>query len=101
LRTLETETRVAVLHYSPIRETLEGEPEEIFPFLGSSRLLPPIETHGASVVFHGHAHTGVPEGVTPGGIAVYNVAKMVLEKATGRGFRLWMAPAPDRRQRAN
>ncbi len=101
LRTLEAESRVVVLHYSPIPETLAGESEEIFPFLGSSRLLPPIETHGASVVFHGHAHIGSPEAVTPGGVPVFNVAKMVLEKAIGVGYRIWSAPAPDRRQRAS
>lgn len=97
LRTLATETRVAILHYSPIRDTLVGEPEEIFPFLGSSRLLPPIETYGASVVFHGHAHIGVPEAATPGGVPVFNVAQMVLEKTTGKPYRLWSARAPDRR----
>ena len=98
LRTLETETRVVVLHYSPVRETLEGEPEEIFPFLGSSRLLPPIETYGADVVFHGHAHIGVPEALSPGGVPIYNVARTVLEKTTGQGFRVWAAVAPDRRR---
>lgn len=99
LRTLQTETRVAVLHYSPIPETLVGEPEEIYPFLGSSRLLPPIETHGATVVFHGHAHVGEPEAATPAGVPVYNVARPVLEKATGVPYRVWTAKAPDRRQR--
>jgi Icc-related predicted phosphoesterase len=97
LRTLQTEIRIALLHYSPIRETLEGEPEEIFPFLGSSRLLSPIETYGASAVFHGHAHTGTAEGTTPAGIPVFNVAQMVLEKTTGKPYRLWTANAPDRR----
>jgi Icc-related predicted phosphoesterase len=99
LRTLDAETRVAVLHYSPIPETLEGEPEAIFPFLGSSRLLPPIETYRATVVFHGHAHTGIPEAQTPSGIPVFNVAQMLLEKATGRGFRVWTVDAPERRRR--
>jgi uncharacterized protein len=99
LRTLDAETRVAVLHYSPIPETLEGEPEAIFPFLGSSRLLPPIETYRATVVFHGHAHTGIPEAQTPSGIPVFNVAQMLLEKSTGRGFRVWTVDAPERRRR--
>jgi Icc-related predicted phosphoesterase len=101
LRTLRTETRVVVMHCSPIRETLIGEPEEIFPFLGSSRLLAPIETYGASVVFHGHAHIGIPEAASPGGVPVFNVARSVLEKGTGRSFRVWTATAPDRRQRAS
>src|SRR5690606_10275063 len=68
LRTLETETRVVLLHYAPIPDTLHGEPLELFPFLGSSRLLQPIETYGASVVFHGHAHVGTPDGQSPGGV---------------------------------
>lgn len=96
LRLLRTETRVAVLHYSPIAETLVGEPEIIFPYLGSSRLLAPIETYQASVVFHGHAHTGVAEARTPTGIPVYNVALPVL-RAGGCAFRVWSAEAPDRR----
>jgi Icc-related predicted phosphoesterase len=99
LRTLQAETRVVLLHYSPVRETLIGEPEEIFPFLGSSRLLAPIETYGASVVFHGHAHIGTAEGVTPAGVPVFNVAKQVLESQTGSSFRIWTAAAPERRQR--
>ena len=99
LRKLPTETRVALLHYAPIVETLRGEPEQIFPFLGSSRLLTPIETYGASVVFHGHAHIGAPEGETPSGIPVYNVAASLLERATGRPYRVWTAQAPDRRRR--
>jgi Icc-related predicted phosphoesterase len=99
LRTLTTDTRVVLLHYSPIRETLEGEPEEIFPFLGSSRLLPPIETYSASVVFHGHAHVGRAEASSPAGVPVFNVAQMVLEKETGKSYRLWTVGAPGRRQR--
>ena len=98
LRTLRTETRVAVLHYAPIAETLAGEPEMIWPFLGSSRLLPPIDTYGAAVVFHGHAHTGTAEGKTPSGIPVYNVALPLLKKE-GLQFRIWTVPAPDRRGR--
>lgn len=99
LRTLQTETRVVVLHYSPVPDTLVGEPAEIFPFLGSSRLLPPIETHGANVVFHGHAHTGIPEAVSPGGVPVFNVARTVLDRDTGKSYRVWTAQAPERRQR--
>ncbi len=98
LRTLRTETRVVVLHYSPIPETLVGEAAEIFPFLGSSRLLPPIETHGATVVFHGHAHIGAPDGATPAGIPVYNVARPVVEKSTGRPYRIWKTSALERRR---
>jgi Icc-related predicted phosphoesterase len=81
LRGLNASVKVVVLHYSPIPDTLVGEPEMIFPFLGSSRLLPPIDAMGAHVVFHGHAHTGVLEGRTPAGVQVFNVAYPVLFKA--------------------
>lgn len=98
LRSLETEEKVVVLHYSPIPETVVGEPETIFPFLGSSRLLAPLETHGATVVFHGHAHHGTPEARTPSGIPVFNVALPLLNRE-GLSFRLWRVKAPDRRGR--
>jgi Icc-related predicted phosphoesterase len=83
LRTVHAPVKVVLLHYSPIADTLIGEPESIFPFLGSSRLLPPIEEMEAAVVFHGHAHTGVLEGRTPAGVPVFNVAHPVL-LAAGR-----------------
>lgn len=97
LRELRTEHRVVLLHYSPIAETLEGEPEQIYTFLGSSRLLQPIETLGADVVFHGHAHHGRYHARTPAGIPVYNVASHVLE-AEGLLVHVHEAPAPERRQ---
>lgn len=96
LRNLSTTTRVALLHYSPIVDTVMGEPPEIFPFLGSSRLLQPIDTIGADVVFHGHAHHGSLEGVTTTGVPVYNVSYPVLTE-NGRKFFLWEMKAPDRR----
>lgn len=96
LRALETETRVIVLHFAPITETLAGESPELFSVLGSSRLLAPIDAHGASVVFHAHAHFGTLEGRTPAGVPVYNVALPVLDRAR-MGYQLWYAPAPDRR----
>jgi Icc-related predicted phosphoesterase len=96
LRALPVEHRVVVLHYAPILETVIGEPEVIYPFLGSSRLLQPIETIGASVIFHGHAHHGSLEATTPAGIPVYNVAQPLLTEA-GQQFVLWSAGAPDRR----
>lgn len=98
LRSLDTDVKVAVLHYAPIPETIKGEPEVIYPFLGSSRLLQPLETHGADVIFHGHAHHGTLEGHTPGGIPVYNVSMPVLE-ANGKEVFLWRARAPERRRR--
>lgn len=96
LRELETEEKVVLLHYSPIAETLEGEPEVIYPFLGSSRLAQPLDTLGASVVFHGHAHYGRREGRTASGIPVYNVAVSVLENEDVP-FHIWTTTAPDRR----
>jgi len=78
LARLRTERRVAVLHYSPIRATVEGEPLEIFPFLGTSRLEEPLNRHPVNFVVHGHAHHGTLEGRTSGGIPVYNVAAPLL-----------------------
>jgi Icc-related predicted phosphoesterase len=72
--------RVVVRHDSPIQETVEGEPCEIFPFLGSSRLEEPLGRYRVDAVFHGHAHRGAPEGRTAAGAPVYNVALTVLER---------------------
>jgi Icc-related predicted phosphoesterase len=74
LAKLRTKQRVALLHYSPIQSTVEGEPPPIYPFLGSGRLEEPINRYRVSAVFHGHAHHGQPEGRTHEGIPVYNVA---------------------------
>lgn len=79
LRRLEADKKVVALHYAPIPETLKGEPPEIFPFLGSSRLADPIDTFGADLVLHGHAHHGSPKGHTTKGIPVHNVALAQLE----------------------
>jgi len=80
LARLRTQQRVAVLHYAPIRATVEGEPPEIFPYLGSSRLEEPINRYRVSAVFHGHAHRGCPEGRTATGVPVYNVAMPLLAR---------------------
>ena len=80
LARLRTPQRVAVLHYSPIRETVEGEPPEIFPYLGSSRLEEPLGRYPVSVVFHGHAHNGALEGKTARGVPVYNVSLPLMRK---------------------
>ena len=80
LARLRTHRRVALLHYSPIRGTVEGEPPEIFPYLGSSRLEEPINRYRVSAVFHGHAHRGSPEGRTATGVPVYNVAMPLLAR---------------------
>src|SRR5918992_2972785 len=80
LARLRTQQRVALLHYSPVRSTVEGEPIEIFPYLGSSRLEEPINRYRVSAVFHGHAHRGTPEGQTSTGVPVYNVAMPLLAR---------------------
>jgi Icc-related predicted phosphoesterase len=78
LARLRSQRRIAVLHYSPIRGTVEGEPLEIFPYLGTSRLEEPLNRHPVDLVFHGHAHSGSPEGRTSGGTPVFNVALPLL-----------------------
>jgi Icc-related predicted phosphoesterase len=78
LARLRTPQRVALLHYSPIQATVKGEPPELYPFLGSSRLEEPLNRYPVSLVFHGHAHRGQAEGRTRGGVPVYNVCLPVL-----------------------
>ena len=73
--------KIVLLHYAPVKDTVMGEPEAIFPFMGSSRLVEPIDTRHVTAVFHGHAHLGAMKGKTPRGIQVFNVSKPVLEKA--------------------
>ena len=80
LRGLGTERRVALLHYAPIRATVEGEPPEIHAFLGTSRLGSALDEGDATVAFHGHAHNGPFRGETPGGVPVFNVSLPVLEQ---------------------
>ena len=80
LARLRTASRIALLHYSPILATVIGEPPEIFPFLGCSRLEEPINRYPVAAVFHGHAHNGTHEGKTSTGIPVYNVAMKLLGK---------------------
>ena len=81
LRGLDTDVRVALLHYAPIEATLQGERLEIFPFLGSYLLAEAVDRAGADLVLHGHAHAGAERGVTPGGVPVRNVAQPVLKRA--------------------
>jgi len=87
MRAVRNERAVVVLHYAPILDTVEGEPLEIFPFLGSSRLSETIDRFKVSAVVHGHAHHGRYQGRTPRGAPVYNVAFPV-EKSTGRPYAL-------------
>lgn len=72
--------KVAVLHYAPIEGTVQGEPLEIYPFLGSTRLEEPLDRYGVCLALHGHAHRGSPEGRTRRGVPVYNVALPLLRR---------------------
>lgn len=92
-----TDVRVAVLHYSPISETLQGERLEIYPFLGSYLLGEAIDRAGADLVVHGHAHVGVEKGATPGGVHVRNVAQPVLRRA----YTVYELEAPRASKRAD
>ncbi len=87
MRRLAAKRVLVVLHYAPTAETVQGEPPEILPFLGCSRLAETIDRFGVSAVVHGHAHRGRYEGRTPAGRPVYNVA-MQIEKPTGRPYAL-------------
>jgi Icc-related predicted phosphoesterase len=80
LAKLRAEHRIALLHYSPIEATVQGEPQEIFAFLGTSRLEDPLIHYPVDVVFHGHAHRGYPQGKTVNNTPVYNVAKPLLQR---------------------
>jgi Icc-related predicted phosphoesterase len=89
LARLRSPRLVAVLHYSPIQETVEGEPREIFAFLGCSRLEEPLTRYPVDVVFHGHAHHGRPAGHTANGTPVFNVSMgLMKELYPDRPFRL-------------
>jgi Icc-related predicted phosphoesterase len=87
---------VALLHYSPVEETLRGERLEIYPFLGSHLLAEAIDTAGADLVLHGHAHRGSERGVTPGGIRVRNVAQQVI----GHAYRVFDLREPAQEDRS-
>lgn len=88
---------VVLLHYSPIAATVEGEPKEIFPFLGSSHLEEALNRHSIKVVFHGHAHHGTMKGVTSAGIPVFNVAQPLVRATLGRdvSFFTYNLDAPE------
>jgi Icc-related predicted phosphoesterase len=88
--------KIVIMHYSPVSETVKGEPEVIFPFLGSSRLVEPLNRRKVVAAFHGHAHMGQLEGVTSGGTQVFNVAKHILLKAGySQPFYLYEVPAEE------
>lgn len=87
LSRLRTQHRFAVLHYAPIQDTVEGEPLEILPFLGCSRLEEPLNRYPLTAVFHGHAHHGTYEGKTKSGVTVFNVAhSLMLRRTPDRPF---------------
>jgi hypothetical protein len=101
LARLRTESLIALMHYSPIQRTVDGEPLEIYPFLGSSRLEEPIGRYPVSLVFHGHAHRGLPEGTTTSGARVYNVSLPLLtrqfpDRPPFRVFNVAVAETPKR-----
>ncbi|MCL4499808.1 MAG: metallophosphoesterase [Chloroflexi bacterium] len=96
LDSLETDFKVVVLHYAPIRETLQGEPLEIYPFLGTSLLAEQIDHRGADLVVHGHAHHGFEAATTAGGVPVRNVAMPIL----GRPYIIYRLGVSARTQEA-
>jgi Icc-related predicted phosphoesterase len=95
LARIKSERRVVLLHYAPIAGTVVGEPLEIYPFLGSSRLEEPLSRYPVDLVFHGHAHHGAAEGRTAGGAPVYNVSMALLQQAfpDRMPYRLFQLPA--------
>jgi Icc-related predicted phosphoesterase len=95
MRRLSTPVRVVVLHYAPIAATVAGEPPYILPFLGTDRLADPLDRYGATVAFHGHAHSGTLHGCTPGGVPVYNVSLPLLRRdGVGKMFLVHEVPIP-------
>lgn len=97
LAKLRTPRRIAVLHYSPVVGTVQGEPAEIYAFLGSSRLEDPLLRYPVDAVVHGHAHRGSLEGRTLSGTPVYNVARPLLQRTFPEqpAFRVLRLPAGD------
>jgi Icc-related predicted phosphoesterase len=90
LSMLRTEKTVIVTHYAPVSETVRGEPVEIWPYLGSSRLAEVIDRHGAALAVHGHAHHGQLDGKTTAGVPVHNVAlSLLLSQQTPRPYRVF------------
>ncbi|MGI5523481.1 metallophosphoesterase family protein [Micromonospora sp. CA-259024] len=81
LRSLDCDMVVALTHYSPVPDTLAGEPLEIYPFLGSYQLGQAIDSAPTALALHGHAHAGTERGTTPGGVRVRNVAHPVIKQA--------------------
>lgn len=80
LQRLDCDVKIALTHYAPVADTLVGERLEIYPFLGCGYLADAIDQSGAHLAVHGHAHAGVEQGCTPGGVPVRNVAQPVLRR---------------------
>jgi Icc-related predicted phosphoesterase len=95
LARLRNDRIVAVLHYAPIAGTVQGEPEDIYPFLGCSRLEDPITRFPVAAVFHGHAHHGCAEGRTRTNAPVFNVSMPLMRDTfPDRPFRMFeLGPA--------
>ncbi|MEU0007889.1 metallophosphoesterase [Streptomyces sp. NPDC006314] len=91
----DCDVRIALTHFSPVPDTLAGEPPEIYPFLGSYLLAEAIDTGGADLAVHGHAHAGSEHGMTSGGVRVRNVAQPVI----GQAFHVYHLPGRDERRR--
>jgi Icc-related predicted phosphoesterase len=91
LAAIDADVRIALLHYAPIPETVEGERLEIYPFLGSYLLGEAVDRAGADLVLHGHAHAGSEKGATPAGIRVRNVAQPVIQRA----YKIYCLPGED------
>lgn len=80
LAQLQTEVKIAITHYAPIKETVVGEPEPIFPFLGSSRLFRALDRHRPALALHGHAHHGTFSAQSSNGVRVCNVSLPILRQ---------------------
>ena len=90
LSQLRTPKRVVVTHYAPIVDTVVGEPQEIYPYLGCARLGEVIDRHGADLAVHGHAHHGSRQGKTTGGVPVHNVAlSLLLAEKPSQAYKLF------------
>jgi Icc-related predicted phosphoesterase len=102
LARVRVERRVVLMHYAPIQGTVEGEPLEIYPFLGSSRLEEPLTRYPVDAVFHGHAHHGQLEGRTRSGTQVFNVSLSLLQRCWPERapFRILELPRDGRRPAA-
>jgi Icc-related predicted phosphoesterase len=94
LARIRANRRVVLMHYSPVEGTVEGEPREIYPYLGSSRLEEPLNRYPVDAVFHGHAHHGAAEGRTKTGVPVYNVSINLLQRLHPDGWPVRLLELP-------